>query len=621
MPWQGLGSGQQHVLLSSRLLEGLERSALDSIGKSVRWAHRRCQEQTSGQGTQNRWHGRGICWHRRREACSLPERGPRCSWAPWLRHLDSLPRPSLFICKMGITMVLSSSTSRWEGGMRWQIWRASPVHRMLQARRSFIITWKRNNTLSGLFQRVKQMKVFQHFGHSRRSVAPSVASAATPWSAGGPPGGCTPPHRLVFSTTVTGGQNPWCPPAMPFEKDICTEQWGRCRKVSLGLPQGGPAKRCWAHWWPVVLPPHAPALSLTDDPRLCLSAVAPKQHPPPSLPLPSVPPKARILPPAQSHPTIHAPLHQLLLSRHPLTPAPQHQQVTHPHLCLLHTLERCSPHFPLPVPSLSSIPSLNKSPCPLLSLTASGKLCEFLKQANERKPGFYLLKQPLGSLWQRRSPSFEKVPCPLDQVTPGFPPFSPATSLLGRLFFPADNSWTLFSPEISPQHRLTCPDAPFISTCVSHRNLQLNRLKPELTSTQTARPLHLGHGHLHTLCQISPKLQHNPAPNQLTFTSCQLLSPIPSSPSSRRQLGTPNPPPLGSLSCHSRSHERLTCSSPPLCHAGPKAKGANRQVKDQGQPPEVFYPPWTQHKAFKNEPLSTVLVSEGCQQSMTNWLA
>ena len=115
MPWQGLGSGQQHVLLSSCLLEGLERSALDSVGKSVRWAHRRCLEQTSGQGTPNRWHGRGTCWHRRREACSLPERGPRCSWAPLAQTLRLPPPPLPLHLQNGITMVLSSSTRQMGG--------------------------------------------------------------------------------------------------------------------------------------------------------------------------------------------------------------------------------------------------------------------------------------------------------------------------------------------------------------------------------------------------------------------------------------------------------------------------------------------------------------------------
>lgn len=76
IPWQGLGRRQQHVLLSSHLLEGLARSALDSVRKSVKWAHRRCQERTSGQGTTNRRHGRGTHWHRRREACS-PQSGPQ----------------------------------------------------------------------------------------------------------------------------------------------------------------------------------------------------------------------------------------------------------------------------------------------------------------------------------------------------------------------------------------------------------------------------------------------------------------------------------------------------------------------------------------------------------------
>ena len=98
------------------------------------------------------------------------------------------------------------------------------MHRMLQARGSFIITLKRNPTLSGLFQSVKQMKVFQHFGHSSRSMEPSVASAATLGVLETPPGDAHPHTGWSFQPTVTGGQNPWCPPAMPFKKDVCTEQ-------------------------------------------------------------------------------------------------------------------------------------------------------------------------------------------------------------------------------------------------------------------------------------------------------------------------------------------------------------------------------------------------------------
>lgn len=186
------------------------------------------------------------------------------------------------------------------------------------------------------------------------------------------------------------------------------------RKVSLGLPQGGPAKLCWAHWWPMALSPCAPALSLTDDPRLRLSAVAPKQmtwplafpftscqHPPPSLPLSSVPPETRILPSAQSHPAIHAPLPPSApsspdtTSHLPWTPAGHPPpSLPPPHACSL------QPTFSSPS-SLSRLhPPPNKSPCPLLSLTLSGNLCEFFKQANERKPVFYLLKQPLSSLRQ-----------------------------------------------------------------------------------------------------------------------------------------------------------------------------------------------------------------------------
>lgn len=65
--------------------------------------------------TPNSWHGRGTCWHGRREACRPPELAPGAAGRPWLRDLDSLPCPTLFVCNWGRTMVLSSSTRQMGG--------------------------------------------------------------------------------------------------------------------------------------------------------------------------------------------------------------------------------------------------------------------------------------------------------------------------------------------------------------------------------------------------------------------------------------------------------------------------------------------------------------------------
>ena len=117
MPCLGRGSAVASSMFCSQAacLKGLKgqrwtalRSLSDGPTVAVWNKHLDREHQTGGTGGAHAGTGGG-------KHVVSQSGAPGAAGRPWLRHLDFLPRPSLFICKMGITMVLSSSTRQMGG--------------------------------------------------------------------------------------------------------------------------------------------------------------------------------------------------------------------------------------------------------------------------------------------------------------------------------------------------------------------------------------------------------------------------------------------------------------------------------------------------------------------------